>query len=599
MPLLNFPTPGPVVINGVTYTTSGANSIKSFWCTDEDLAHGVGSFEITIADKDGSVAAVLPAWPSEVGLWKQVSITADGNTIFKGLTENIKFQVGAGGNEVVVSGYNLGSELVNMFITKDYSVGSPTAMVGPRADLFLKDVLTKAGRTMAFITPASPVVTGGTAPSYPNAGQSPGYIQQKYIHDIIREVLTTIGWAGNVDTVGNLNMFNPLYPANTGIVLPSSVIQSVFPTDTQAYTNQQKDNNIKEGNTIRDLHVTKNYLEVKGAGAGYDPQWNGLTNNPANWVGAGISWASDSVDVPSNLAGVQPSMAGTNPPTTIGAPEYDFNPTTYGVKNDVDQTNDYLNFIFNKKTGLHYWVKQDNVITANHSSVLYNVTFTDTGSNTATLASSTPIGDSVWQETTIPTPMAFYNAWAAGQTDPYVYAGAFNFSAITKMVFNFTPPPGAFQKHITDVKFNNMYFVCQPFYVPAALNNSNGFAPVTVDRTYGQRDQVHNAGSQYVNQLDLQAYADTTATGTSLISTYKLPMLRNALTIVTDGSVLHLENKAGYSVQIENPRWAYQAPSLHGTGGKAQYWRILTTRWEYSAKGGYQQKIDVMPSSLL
>lgn len=598
MPYLHNPTIGPVVVNGVDYSNvGGINKIKKFWCTDEDLAFGIGKFEITIADKDGSVAQALPAWPTETGLWKQVSITADGNTIFKGLTENIKFQVGGGGNEVVVAGYNLGSELVNMFITKDYSgsPANPNAMIGPRADLFLKDVLTNAGRTMQYLTAASPVVTG-TPPSYPSTGQSPGYIQQKYIHDIIREVLTTIGWAGNIDTVGNFNMFNPNYPANTGVVIPNGVIQSVYPTDTQAYANQPADNNIKDGNTIRDLHVTKNYLEVKGAGVGYDPQWNGLTNNPANWSPSG--WVSDSVNVPITLGTVNSLVYTNATPTTEVTATYNFNPTAYGVKNDVDQTNSYLNFIFNKKTGLHLWM-QGTWTGGPGLGPANQIVFTDTAGATATLNNPVAMTSSeIWYEATIPAPFYNYQAWTPGQTDPYYYTGTFNFSAITKMDILLIPRTSQ-NMQLTQIGFNNMYFVCQPFYVPAALNNSNGFCPVTVDQTYGQRDQVHNAGAEYVNQLDLQAFADTTATGTSLVNTYKSPMLRNAVTIVTDGSVLHLENKAGKSVQFEVPRWSYTAPGLHGAGGQAQYFRIISTRWEFDAKGGYVAKLDCLPSSAI
>ena len=586
---LHVPSLGPITINGTDYTSQ----LKSFWCTDVDLTLGIGQFNITLADKDGSIANAFPPWPAELGCWKPVSITANGNTLFTGLIETVTPQVGVAGNEVVFEGYNKGSELLNMFISKDYSQIQPAL----RADLFLKDVLFNAGRTLHFITPSSPIVQGPTPGIYPAIGQTPGNITQQYMSDIVREVLSAIGYAGNIDITGNLNMFSPVNPQQNGLVINNATIQSVFPTDPQSYTNQYEDSNVKEGNSQRSLHETKNYLEYNGAGTGYDPTWNGLTTNAAYWgtpVGENnASWAMDAVNVPSVLGGA-PSIVGTVAPANQGQTvfaTYNFNFQTYGVKNDVDQVNCLLNLPFNRKTGMHLWVNANFPQDFTGGPLATQLVFTDTNSNTATLNNAITLTSSdSWYEATLPVPFYNYQAWTPGQSDPYYYSGAFNFSAIQQMSLLFVPN-AAINQTISKVGLNDIYFVCQPFYVPYANPNlASTKTPNVADVTYGERDQAVNAGGAYVNQLDLQAYGDAS------YASYTAPMLRGMLTVVVDPQVMHFQ--AGKSVQLEIPRWKYTAPSLHGAGGTSQYWRLLQVRWEGSNKG-LIEKLDVMSSSAI
>ena len=82
-----------VTINGTDYSSK----TNEFWCTDEDLALGMGKLRMRVVDKDGTVAAAFPAW-SEVGLWKNVSIAINGVTVFAGKVENVAFETGKEGD---------------------------------------------------------------------------------------------------------------------------------------------------------------------------------------------------------------------------------------------------------------------------------------------------------------------------------------------------------------------------------------------------------------------------------------------------------------------------------------------------------------------
>src|SRR3990167_2419902 len=564
-----------ITINGTDYTTQ----TKEFWCTDEDLAFGMGKFSITVADTDGTVAAAFPAWTNEVGLWKNVSIAINGVTVFAGKVENVAFETGKEGDTVVFTGYNQAAELANQFITKDYS-----QEVGLDHKEFLNDVFTNAHKTFPSISSFN--LTGGYI-FYTSSDTSPGYIRQRYVLDILRDVLSATGYAARVDTSNVLQYFDP---TNTAYQLPTGTVISVYPSDS---------NNFKEGRTVRDIQEAKNYLEFTGSPSGFAPAPNWLTRQADFWTTptftrtlSDIPPTDPIIQYQSLIYTVPLPSAGAAIPATFNFDMID----NYPIKNDVDQLNGYCNLIFNKKTGIHLWTKtlcpgpsglfsgSSNILT---SSSTYNITFTDTNGNIARSTPDIEIPNEAWDEKTLPVPLLNWTPYAPGQTNPYAYVGNFNFSAISSMSITFFPGSvtlpggGVTPSRLEKIGLNNMYFVCQPFYVPYGnpnLSNSN-LTNIASATPYGMRDQAINVGATFINQIDLQAFGD------DVYPSYVNPMLRGALTVLVDPNQTYY--KAGYSIQQNVPRWGYSTA----------WWRILQVRWEFSKSKGFITKLDVTPQT--
>src|SRR3990167_3895415 len=393
-----------ITINGTDYTTQ----TKEFWCTDEDLAFGMGKFSITVADTDGTVAAAFPAWTNEVGLWKNVSIAINGVTVFSGKVENVAFETGKEGDTVVFTGYNPATELANQFITKDYS-----QEVGLDHKEFLKDVFTNANKTFPSISSFN--LTGGYI-FYPSSDTSPGYIRQRYVLDILRDVLSATGYAARVDTSNVLQYFDP---NNTAYQLPTGTVISVYPADS---------NNLKEGRTVRDIQETKNYLEFTGAAAGFEPAPNWLTRQADFWTTPAFTETLSDIPPTDPLVLYKSliwNVGGLAAGQTMNA-IFNFNyVNNYPIKNDVNQTSGCLNLIFNKKTGMHIWAKaavDTGTLTQTlTSATTYRIVFEDTNDATATLTPEVQLKNDAWDEKTHPIPLRNWTPYAPGQTNPYAY----------------------------------------------------------------------------------------------------------------------------------------------------------------------------------
>jgi hypothetical protein len=594
-----------VSIGGTTYTPT--NRLKKFYCTDQDLTYGIGQFEVEIADPDGSAASKYTTFGTEKGLMNEVKIVVDGATIFDGYIESVEFSYSRG-DSIILTGYSKALDFMNVFITKDYS-----SWVGISASTFLLDVFTLAGRTFPHILGYN---LASHSPPYPSAVASPGALSQKYVHDIIREVCSGTKFAASVDPAGYFYYFNP----SDGLHNINYAVESVYPS------NPLSPNDLKEGRATRNLQDTKNYLEVNGAGQGYDPFCtNGGLTNPAyndplsggimQWstsYPATVQTTTDAPNLSSSITidhSIQVIPDPTHRPVGVMYAGFGFGPpinvlgrgnvqnlawgtsaNAYQIKNDIDDSHYWVDASFNAKSGIHLYAKGQGTLTENAGKVwpvltdIFGNTATANGLNNGNPATWPVPQTGVWSEYNFPVPTSSdlslngngYYRFADYAGNPITTG--FNFSTIVDLEFSFTAYGTAHgASYWTMLELAGVWFTCTPqYFVPTKVVAAAGVP-------YGRRDQAVNAGSQYVNQIDVQGYGD------GIYPQYQNPMLRVPITVLVDPGLADRFFKAGWLIGLNIPRWGF-TPQIMPS------WRILQVRWDWST-AGLTTKLDVIPAT--
>lgn len=568
-------------------TYSPTYRLKKFYCTDEDLTYGLGKCEVEIADPDGQAAATYPTFGTEKGLMYEIIITANGVTLFDGYIETVEPSY-SGGDTILLTGYCKGLDFANVFVTGTFGY------VGQPGSDYLGDIFTLGGRTYPHIASKN---YGANCPPYPSPTASAGTLQQKYVLDIIRDVCSVTSWAGTVDPAGNFNFFKPS-DGNHNI---NYAVQSVYPS------NPTSPNDFKEGRATRNLQDTKTYLEVNGASQGYDPYitGGGLTAAAYNDSSAGgiMQWSADrQCPMTVATAGLPPSTNTTLTNYIAGIPSTfpadirlgfgfgssvsftngsHFGNTAYGnmknayqIKNDVDDTNYHLDIPFNNKSQVHLW-ENVTMFAVNPFPLYLSMQFFDVNGNFATGGQVSIPFNGAWKENVFSVPTA--SDLAVGANANYRYldengnpVSTFAFSSIVGMQFAFTTQAN---NEIQAVNIADVWFTCNPIYQTPIVSKLTNL-------TYGRRDQAVNAGSQYVNQLDVQGYGD------GIYPAYANPMLRVPITVLVDPAATFF--KAGYFVGMNVPRWGF-TPTIMPS------WRILQVRYDWGTSG-LTCKLDLMPA---
>jgi hypothetical protein len=602
-----------VVIGGHDLT----QYVTEFYCTDVDLIHGLGNFQVKLKDvlsgNTAAIAGLFTAYP-ESGLWDLAQFYINGKLIFSGKVESVQFDFSKG-DFVTIDGYNMAAELQNIEIDADYSNPAGQTPLGQNylglpADALLYDIFEYGGiwgKTFNLVTYPSPAFH---APAFPSAASTPGKWTDTSMYDLIKEVEGFLGYSARVTetlTAGKATLqfhsISPLASVDPAPIISGVILRSLYPSQLD---------NVKSGTVKRDLHNAKNWIKLDGAGSGgFDPMLDGLTG-PASapaWTSQNAATiTNDPTDLPPFAASgelvdsAETVLAQIIAPTVWRAESlyFQFNGAApYQIVDPYGYTN--LNLIFNQKENLHFWIKVKTtkygntmlyVQSQDPSQPFYNypgLAFTDGLGVTAHWLNSTtnlPLAltnysgsNAPWKKFTIPLPtLADKSGLGNGYEFSDVPRGSpsdFALDWIVKMQI-YASPEYASADSITYMAIDDCYFTCTPFYLAQDVAGAGA--------TWGERD-TRTSVKYFTQQLDLQNY------GKGLLANMKNPMLRmNPLTYLVDPAGANSFIVSGSVLQVNIPRWSFPT-------GTPQYWRVLQVRRDWSKSKGYIETVDIIPAT--